>query len=71
MDTTIYGTIDFEYDEEKRIKAVSVNGVKQLEYTYDSAGNISKIVDFKVVHDVTYYYTLLLPNTPMIHSKKQ
>jgi YD repeat-containing protein len=44
MDTTIYGTIDFEYDEDKRIKAVSVNGVKQLEYTYDSAGNISDSV---------------------------
>ena len=58
IDYAIYGTdiIDFEYDEEKRIKAVSVNDVKQFEYTYDSAGNIAKIVDFKANPDVTYYY---------------
>jgi len=58
IDETTYGTdlIRFTYDDEKRIKEVFVNNIKQIEYTYDSIGNIAKIIDYKANPDITYYY---------------
>ena len=56
IDSTTYGsnTISFIYDEEKRIKETFVNGIKQIDYSYDSLGNIAKIIDFKT--NITYHY---------------
>lgn len=54
-----YGTIYFEYDEEKRVKSISEkskNGsfLKVLEYTYNDYSEIASYTDYK--EGVTYYY---------------
>ena len=54
-----YGTVYFEYDEEKRVKSISEkskNGsfLKVLEYTYNDYSEIASYTDYK--EGVTYYY---------------
>ncbi|MDD4070395.1 MAG: hypothetical protein PHF05_08115, partial [Candidatus Izemoplasmatales bacterium] len=57
IDNTTYGVdvIRYTYDDEKRIKETYVNEVKINEFTYDSSGNIGKLIDYKT--NTTYYYS--------------
>ncbi|MCK9471543.1 MAG: RHS repeat-associated core domain-containing protein, partial [Bacilli bacterium] len=58
IEASSYGgdLLEFIYDKENRIKEVYVNGDMQIEYFYDSLGNISEVIDHKVDPSVTYYY---------------
>lgn len=58
IEETTYGEdiFRFTYDQENRIKEVYVNNTKQIEYKYDSMGNIAEAVDYKVNPSITYYY---------------
>ena len=49
-----YGTVSFEYDEERRIKEIYYNNNKVLEYTYNDYGEIASYTDY--LENETYYY---------------
>lgn len=54
-----YGTVYFEYDEEKRVQSISEKSIdgsllKVIEYTYNDYSEIASYTDYK--EGVTYYY---------------